>query len=119
MLLLGDTTTPLPPEFLAYANLGAFALFFALALRGYIWPRPAVDDLKEALKEVRAENLRLNQMAREAWVPALTKANEATDNTADALEQVNEALVKVSAAFGRLEDEIRRLGWTPRESPRS
>ena len=114
---LGADSYPLPPEILAYVNLGAFVLFFMLGLRGYIWLRPSVDELKENIKEIRAENVRLNQMAREAWVPALTKATDANVKVAESFERLDDQLRALEGAQRRLEEEVRRWGWRPPQNP--
>lgn len=109
--LVGADTYPLPPEFLAIVNLGAFVMFFALGLRGFVWLKPAVDELKDLVKELRAENQKLNQFARESWVPALTTANEANERTADAIKSLDTSMHGLDEDVRRLSDEIRRLGW--------
>lgn len=65
------------------AQFGVLGVVVALFLFGFIYARPAVDDLRKELaatkverNELMAEVRRLNEVSREVIVPAVTQATE-------------------------------------------
>lgn len=124
---LGADPYPLPPQFLTLLNLGAFVLFFALGIRGFVWLKPSVDELKENVvaaraegAEIRAENQKLNAFARDAVMPALAAATAANNSTADALEEMARECREMTTEMRRLGEEFRRWTWSqapPRPAP--
>lgn len=75
--------TDAPQTLLNWAQFGVLGLVVAGALFGWVWFKPAVDDLKNTLAECRAdlkearEDLkRQGEIVREILVPAVTKSTE-------------------------------------------
>lgn len=82
--------TDAPQTFLNWAQFGVLGLVVAGALFGWIWFKPAVEDLKATLAECRAdlkearEDLkRQGDLMREILVPAVVKSTELTQRVAD------------------------------------
>jgi hypothetical protein len=82
--------TDAPQTFLNWAQFGVLGLVVAGALFGWVWFKPAVDDLKASLAECRAdlkearEDLkRQGDLTREILVPAVVKSSELIQRVAD------------------------------------
>jgi hypothetical protein len=90
-----------PNSPLTWVNLGFAGLLLWSGIRGLIWLRPSVDQLKEDLKDLKDENKRLNTFLRETAVPALTTAN-------DLSERSTEAITDATALMQQLINELKR-----------
>jgi hypothetical protein len=84
-----------------WINLGFAGLLLWSGIRGLIWLRPSVDQLKEDLADLKAENKKLNDFLRETAVPALTTAN-------DLSEKSTEAIGDATALMQQLVNELKR-----------
>lgn len=83
-------TTDAPQTLLNWAQFGVLGLVVAGALFGWVWFKPAVDDLKSTLaecrtdlREAREDLRRQGDIMREILVPAVAKSSELLQRVTD------------------------------------
>lgn len=90
MLTADVTIDPASP--LTWFNLGLAGAFAWAGIRGLVWLKPAVDQLKSDMEDLREENRTLNRFLREAIVPAVTTANDLSEKSTEALNDSTELM---------------------------
>lgn len=87
---MNAVTSDAPSTLLNWAQFGVLGLVVAGALFGWIWFKPAVDDLKASLsdcradlKEAREDLRRQGDIMREILVPAVAKSSELLQRVTD------------------------------------
>jgi hypothetical protein len=84
-----------------WINLGFAGLLLWAGIRGLVWLKPSVDQLKADLQDLREENRKLNTFLREAAVPALTEANNLSEKSTEALHDSSELMRQLLAELKR------------------
>lgn len=97
--LASDVVDPANP--LTWINLGVAGLFIWSGVRGFVWLKPAVDQLRKDLEELRSENRTLNAFLREAIVPAITESNSLSRSSTEALNDATELMRLLTAELKR------------------
>jgi hypothetical protein len=91
-MMLLEITWLDPTNPFTWINVGVLGVFAWAGIRGYVWLRPAVDQIRQDNTDLKVDLHRLQTMLLETVVPAITESNSLSRESTEAVREAQELM---------------------------